>query len=173
MTRRKSKSAVVRPEPVQGGVAEGSARAGRPVVELAGLRRRLAAMLYESLLLLGVLALTFLIPYLVLGVVFEFAPPGWFAWVHIFAVLGAYFVWYWRCNGQTLSMQTWRLKLVRADDGRAVGRGQAWLRYALAWPSLMLFGGGLVWALIDRDRQFLHDRLAGTCIVLLPSSPKT
>ena len=31
---------------------------------------------------------------------------------------------------------------------------------------------GLLWALVDRDRQFLHDRLAGTCIVLLPAPPK-
>jgi uncharacterized RDD family membrane protein YckC len=29
-------------------------------------------------------------------------------------------------------------------------------------------GVGLWWALFDRDRQFLHDRLAGTRIILLP-----
>jgi uncharacterized RDD family membrane protein YckC len=143
----------------------------RPRAELAGLRRRLASMLYESLLLLGVLALTFLVPYLILGVAFGFAPAGWFAWLHIFVVLGLYFVWYWRRNGQTLAMQTWRLKVVRADDGRPLGLGRAWVRYALAWPSV-LSGVGLLWALVDRDRQFLHDRLAGTCVVLLPAPAK-
>jgi len=25
---------------------------------------------------------------------------------------------------------------------------------------------GILWALVDRDRQFLHDRLAGTRLVL-------
>lgn len=143
----------------------------RPPAELAGLRRRLASMLYESLLLLGVLALTFLVPYLILGVAFRLAPPGWFAWLHIFVVLGLYFVWYWRRNGQTLAMQTWRLKVVRADDGRQLELGRAWARYALAWPSV-LSGVGLLWALVDRDRQFLHDRLAGTCVVLLPAPAK-
>jgi uncharacterized RDD family membrane protein YckC len=29
----------------------------------------------------------------------------------------------------------------------------------------MTLGAGFVWAWIDRDRQFLHDRLAGTRIV--------
>jgi len=35
---------------------------------------------------------------------------------------------------------------------------------------VLLFGAGLLWALIDKDKQFLHDRLAGTRIVLLPAS---
>jgi uncharacterized RDD family membrane protein YckC len=139
------------------------------VVELAGLRRRLASLLYESMLLLGVLAVTFLVPYLVVGAVWGIAPSGWLAWLHIYLVLGAYFVWYWRRHGQTLAMQTWRLRLVAAD-GRPPGAAVGWLRYTLAWPSVLCFGLGLVWALVDRDRQFLHDRLSGTRVVLLPAA---
>jgi uncharacterized RDD family membrane protein YckC len=147
--------------------------AARLVVEPAGLRRRLASMLYEVLLLLGVLALLFLVPWLVLGVVFNVAPPGWLAWLHMVAVLGGYFVWYWRRVGQTLAMQTWRLCLVDAATGKRPELRQCLLRYALAWPSVTVFGAGLLWALFDRDRQFLHDRLAGTCIVLLPAKVGT
>ena len=146
--------------------------AARPVAELAGLRRRLASRLYESLLLLGVLALTVLVPYLIHGAVASFTPAGWLLWLHVFLVLGGYFVWYWRRGGQTLAMQTWRLKIVDASEGRIASLGRSWLRYALAWPSVLLGGIGLLWALVDRDRQFLHDRLAGTCIVLLPAPPK-
>lgn len=148
----------------------GGDRAGgaRLTVELASLRRRLASLLYEGLLLLGVLALTFMVPWLILGVGWHIAPPGWLAWLHVFVVLGAYFVWYWSRLGQTLAMQTWRLKLVDAGSGRAVGTARAWLRYALAWPSVLCFGLGLAWALIDPDRQFLHDRLVRTRVVLLP-----
>ncbi|NMG75251.1 RDD family protein [Aromatoleum diolicum] len=137
------------------------------VVELAGLRRRLASLLYESLLLLGVLALTFMVPYLLLGYFFNIAPAGSVAWLHLYVVLGGYFVWYWRGRGQTLAMQTWRLRLVTAD-GHAPSLTSCFLRYTLAWPSVLCFGVGLLWALVDRDRQFLHDRLAGTRIVLLP-----
>ncbi|MCB1913839.1 MAG: RDD family protein [Zoogloeaceae bacterium] len=139
----------------------------RLTVELAGLRRRLASLLYESLLLLGVLGLTFMVPMLIIGIVWQISVPGWIEWLHIFVVLGAYFMWYWRRGGQTLAMQTWRLKLVDATSGVEISPRQAMLRYVLAWPSV-LSGVGLLWALVDTDRQFLHDRLAGSRIVLMP-----
>ena len=138
----------------------------RQAVELAGLRRRLASMLYETLLMLGVLALTFMVPLLILGAALNYTPPGGILWVYVFAVLGAYFLWYWRGGGQTLAMQTWKLRIVSAN-GEPISLRQGCIRYALAWPSTLLFGGGLLWALLDKDHQFLHDRLAGTRIVLL------
>lgn len=138
----------------------------RQPAELAGLRRRLASMLYETLLLLGVLALTFMVPLLLLGIGTGYTPPGELLWIHVFVVLGLYFLWYWRKGGQTLAMQTWKLRIVDTD-GNTVSLARGWTRYALAWPSVLFFGIGLLWALIDRDRQFLHDRLAGTRIVLL------
>ncbi|MCE1186648.1 RDD family protein [Zoogloea sp.] len=146
--------------------AAGAPALARQPVELAGLRRRLASMLYESLLLLGVLALTFMVPLLIVGVGMEYTPPGSVLWIYIFVVLGLYFLWYWRQGGQTLAMQTWKLRLVNID-GEPIGLKQGWLRYALAWPCVLFFGVGLIWAVLDRDRQFLHDRLAGTRLVLL------
>lgn len=121
-------------------------------------------MLYEALLLLGVLAATFLLPYIVVGMVFGVRLPGLLLWLHVFLVLGVYFVWYWGHGGQTLAMQTWKLRLAMAD-GSTPPLSRLVLRYAMAWPSLLLAGAGLLWAVVDRDRQFLHDRLAGTYIV--------
>ena len=144
----------------------------RPVVELAGIRRRLASMLYEILLLLGVLALTFIVPHVVLGFTAGVAVAPWLLWLHLFLVMGVYFVWYWQRHGATLAMQTWRLKLVDVRDGRPPSAGRAMLRYAFSWPSLWLCGIGILWVVFDRDRQFLHDRLAGTCIVLMPDARK-
>lgn len=151
--------------------AAGTPTPARQAVELAGLRRRLASMLYEILLLLGVLALTFMVPLLILGIGLNYTPPGSLLWVYVFLVLGAYFLWYWRTGGQTLAMQTWKLRIVNAEGGR-ISLRQGCIRYALAWPSVLLFGIGVVWALVDKERQFLHDRLAGTRIVLLFSSTK-
>jgi uncharacterized RDD family membrane protein YckC len=48
---------------------------------------------------------------------------------------------------------------------------QALLRYLLCWPSV-LGVVGLLWALADRDRQFLHDRLAGTRLVVVPPAQR-
>lgn len=146
--------------------AAGHSTPARQAVELAGLRRRLASMLYEILLLLGVLALAFMVPLLILGAALNYTPPGGFLWGYVFLVLGAYFLWYWRTGGQTLAMQTWKLRIVNAE-GKRISLRQGCIRYALAWPSVLLFGIGIVWALLDKERQFLHDRLAGTRIVLL------
>ena len=151
--------------------AAGSPAPARQAVELAGLRRRLTSMLYEILLLLGVLALTFMIPLLIVGAALNYTPPGSVLWVYVFLVLGVYFLWYWRTGGQTLAMQTWKLRIVNTE-GEQISLRQGCIRYALAWPSVLLFGLGIVWALLDKERQFLHDRLAGTRIVLLLNSPK-
>ena len=86
----------------------------------------------------------------------------------LFLVLAVYFAWCWTHGGQTLAMRAWRLRVV-TRTGRAVNPTQALLRFLLAWPSLGIFGIGLIWALVDPEKQFLHDRLAGTRIVFLRS----
>lgn len=141
-----------------------SAPAATSSGQLPGLRRRLASMAYESLLLLGVLSVAFMLPQLAIGMVFGIVSPGWVLIGHVFVALGAYFIWYWHHGGQTLAMQTWKIRLSTPSGARPSLACLA-LRYVLAWPSIIYFGVGVLWALFDRDRQFLHDRLAGTRIV--------
>jgi uncharacterized RDD family membrane protein YckC len=129
----------------------------------AALGHRLLAMLYDALLVFAVAFFAGLAFYAVTGNLPAALKRHLFQ-AYLFVVLGAYFVFCW-CRGGTLAMRTWKLRLVRADGGRP-HRAQAWLRYALAWPSIVLLGAGLLWALVDRDRQFLHDRLARTRIVM-------
>jgi uncharacterized RDD family membrane protein YckC len=143
----------------------------RAQVELASLRRRLASMLYESLPAFGVIAVGGLAPMTALGVLAHITPPGWFLWLYVFGLMGLYFVLAWRVNGQTLAMQTWSLQLVDATTGKPPTQRQLMLRYVVAWPSLLFIvsGFGILWAaFVDRDRQFMHDRVAGTCIVFIP-----
>lgn len=121
-------------------------------------------MFYESFLLLGVLSVFFVLPDLLVGMVWKTVIPGPLLWLQIFVVLFVYFDWLWKRNGQTLAMQTWKIRL-EAADGAPLTHGRILLRYALAWPSLLACGIGLLWALVDRDRQFMHDRLAGTRLV--------
>lgn len=123
-------------------------------------------MLYESFLLLGVLSVAFVVPHLLLGMARKAALPGPLLWLHVFIVLLAYFGWLWKRSGQTLAMQTWKIKLVSAN-GMPLTTRQIFLRFCLAWPSLLGGGIGILWALFDRDRQFLHDRLAGTRLIRL------
>lgn len=131
-------------------------------IPLPGIARRLGAMLYEGLVVFALLLVGFLLPQIVLSG-FGMVASGRLLWVHVFLLLLAYFLWCWLHGGQTLPMKTWKLQLL-SEDGRPLRPLQALLRYLAAWPSL-LTGLGVLWALIDRDRQFLHDRIAGTRIV--------
>lgn len=131
-------------------------------------------MLYESMLLLGVIALGFLAPLIAIGMIWKITLPGQVELIHLVILLGIYFVGLWRRNGQTLAMQTWQLQLVRESDGKPPTLHQCLIRYVLCWPStlLILCGAGLIWAaFFDRNRQFMHDRLSGTCVVHNPSRP--
>lgn len=142
-------------------------------------------MLYEAMLLFGVVFIA--------GWLFDTLSQSRHAltlrharqfW--LFFVLGAYFVFFWCRSGQTLAMKTWRVKLVSADFGKIPLR-KAIARYLLAWmwflPAMGLDAalglkawssiavvavGMLLWMMtvfMDKDRQFLHDRLAGTRLV--------
>lgn len=128
------------------------------------IRRRLASMVYDALLLIGVSFFGFMVPNIVLGVVFEYMLPQGFLLLNLVGVIAVYFLWFWSRRRQTLAMRTWKIEL-RSADGGAPGVDQMLLRFMLAWPSLFCLGVGILWALVDRDRQFLHDRLSGTRLV--------
>ena len=131
--------------------------------------RRLASALYD-LLLVAAVVLIATFPFLaILGD----ATHGWRrhvlqAWV--LGVSGAYFVWFWTHGGRTLAMKTWRIRLV-AEGGKPVNTARAIHRYVIALLGFAAAGIGFAWALIDRDRQFLHDRLSGTRLV--DDAPRT
>lgn len=126
--------------------------------------RRLACLFYEFLILLALwLAAGF--PFVGLTQALD---PVWVRplfQLYLLALAGGYFVWFWRHGGQTLPMKTWRIRLI-GRDGAALGRGLAWSRYVLALAGGLLFGLGFFWALVDRDGQFLHDRLLGTRLIV-------
>jgi len=102
----------------------------------------------------------------------------------VLAVLAAYFTWSWSGGRATLPQKTWRLRLASRTGG-APSPGKALARFLAAWigPAiavaayLLLAPHGLgahatwlvafnyLWALVDRDRQFLHDRVAGTVLL--------
>jgi uncharacterized RDD family membrane protein YckC len=136
----------------------------RAAASVPGVGRRVLAMIYESLVVFAIAFFAALAFYGAANGRFTAITRHIFQ-IYLFLVFGLYFVSCWRRGGQTLPMQAWKLRVVRAD-GQPVGTGRALLRYALAWPSLLFLAGGIFWALVDRDRQFLHDRLAGTRIVL-------
>jgi len=123
------------------------------------LPRRLACLVYEAMLLTAVLFIAS-IPFVA---VTQFLPPLLFrllVWGYWLLLAGGYFTLFWR-RGQTLAMKTWHIRLESAS-GMPPTSGQAAKRYLLA---CLLFPVSWAWALFAADRQFLHDRLAGTRLV--------
>lgn len=162
----------------------------------APLGRRLAALIYEGLLLV---ALLFVVNFMLLPLVTpghagqgkDLVVPGLpqrlaLFWI-LFAALAGFFTWCWSRGRRTLAMKTWRMRLVTVA-GDPLPPRTALLRYLAVWIGPLVAVGayaalaphglgahaawlvalGFLWAFIDRDRQFLHDRIAGTRLVREP-----
>ncbi len=157
--------------------------AGTPSV-----RRRLACLLYECVLLFAVLMIAGLLFSIVVQQRHALQMRG-VGMGFLFLVIGSYFVWCWARGGQTLAMQTWHIRLVRTD-GSPVSRLRAIARYVCGYvwllPPLALvaangardlgIGGSIAivaawvvgYALSSRahpQRQFWHDVLCDTRLI--------
>jgi uncharacterized RDD family membrane protein YckC len=132
-----------------------------------GLLRRLAAIFYDSWLivgiwLLGVIIDTFLRDEQGLGLAISHIPLQLF----IIATPFLFFGWFWTHGGQTLGMRAWRLKLLD-DHGQPATWRQSLIRVAGAYLSALALGLGYLWVLFDPDRLCWHDRLSSTRLVIL------
>jgi hypothetical protein len=94
------------------------------------------------LILVGVWAIGYLVPSLLIGVLFEKQVPNWVAFGHVYLIFGIYFTWYWTKTGQTLAMQTWHVKMVDENEN-LLKRNQALIRYAISslWliPTIIIY----------------------------------
>lgn len=159
------------------------------------LLRRLACFVYEGVLLFGVV--------MVAGFAYSTLTQQQHALVGttglqivLFFVLGAYFAGCWSLGGQTLAMQTWRIRLVTAT-GQRVSLPRAMCRYLLCWlwflPALLgvtlaglkgplatfsaMIAGIVAYAALAwlrPDRQYWHDAVCATRLVTSgPNRPPT
>lgn len=172
--------------PVAAVPGDADAGAGPPT---AGLRVRAMAMLYEALLMFGVV---FLFGYLYSALTQQrHALEGRLGLqAFIVVVAGIYFTWFWSLGRQTVAQKTWRIQLL-TREGLPLSQPRALLRYLASWlwfaPGLLVLAatgwrsvgaisgtvliGWLAYALLalfDPDRQFLHDRLCRTRLVKRP-----
>lgn len=128
-----------------------------------GIGRRLLCLIYEAMLLTATLLLAGAIA-TALAQATAVAHPRILTRITVIIVCAGYFTTQWRRSGQTLPMKTWRIRL-EAVSGEPITLPQALLRLALASAGYLAMGISILWALVDKDRQFLHDRLAGTRLV--------
>jgi len=137
----------------------------------ASFQRRLAAMIYDSLLLFALFFVAATPVVLIAGGADSPLIKGPFFKLYIYAVGFFFFAWFWTHGGQTLGMRSWKIRVVR-DDNHVLGWDSALIRYMLATISLLLFGLGFIWILFDHDKLAWHDTLSKTHIIFDPDYGK-
>ena len=139
-----------------------------------GLARRLAAIVYDTLLVVPMLMATVGVALGVRaalgGAADTLLPPIVVQTLAILCCIG-FFSTFWLKSGQTLGMQAWRIRLV-ASPGNELTFGRSVTRCGAALLSAACFGAGYLWCLIDRRRRTWHDMLSGTELQLLPKRRK-
>ncbi|MEO8802831.1 MAG: RDD family protein [Rudaea sp.] len=124
----------------------------------APLGRRLFALLYDLLPLLGLWFVAGVLTLAFTGGDFDARNPQHQALARalILIVTAGYFVLSWTRGGQTVGMRAWGLRIV-ADDGQRLALPRALLRFAVGIVSLGLVGAGFWWSLIDQKHRTWHD----------------
>jgi uncharacterized RDD family membrane protein YckC len=130
--------------------------------------RQLAVFCYETLLMLALLGFATL-PFVLLTGDATHGIYRHLLQVYLWLIASIYFISCWYRSGQTLAMKTWRVRLMRLDGGQ-LDMKTSLQRYALASFSLLFFGVGFLWALVDREHCSLHDRLLGCRLVYEPKN---
>ena len=132
----------------------------------ATLWRRLAAILYDLLLLFAWV----FIPWVAIFMVTERTFEGPVFQALVYLQIGLFYTYFWRLKGQTLGMQVWKIRTVN-DHGETLTWGECAVRYFFATFSLALMGLGFIWILFDPDRLAWHDRASGTRVLYLGKDP--
>lgn len=142
--------------------------------EAPGLPRRLAAMLYDTFLVLPLIMLMVALAMAIqiaLGPPCEPPLPDWLVRaIAVLCCLGFYGV-FWLKGGQTLGMQAWRIRLV-AFDGGDITPLQVLRRIGGALLSAACLGCGFWWCLLDSKHRYWHDYLSGTELRLVAKKQK-
>ena len=128
------------------------------------LLRRIASIFYDCLLLISVLffATLLILPLIGQGaigsgnIVYNF---------YLLTLSYLYFCWQWVTGGQTLGMRSWHVYVINEASSHPNWK-EASLRFLFAIVSWVLLGTGFIWALFDKNKSALHDRLSKTHIVV-------
>lgn len=134
--------------------------------ELASLVRRLAAGVFDFLVLAGVDAIVIWLTLNVTGLAREEMEMLPLVPLAAFLVLlsGGYFSIFTAASGQTLGKMLAGVR-VQTDAGGRVPLGNALVRWAVMLVGVLAVGLGLLPALAGSERRTLHDRIAGTRVI--------
>lgn len=135
-------------------------------MENTSLVRRLAAILYDALLVLALLFLAS-VPFIAARGGESVEPNNRLYQLCMLIVVYVFFVGFWVRKGRTLGMQSWGLQLESAN-GATPTIAKASLRFFAAILSWLPIGLGFFWQLWDKDQLTWHDHISGTSLIYYP-----
>jgi len=132
-----------------------------------GFFRRLAAQIYDLLLLIALLflATALLLPFTA-GEAVSVQQTLIYR-IYLLVISFFFYGWFWTHGGQTLGLRAWKIKVLTFDQ-KPISWHQALLRFATAIVSWSFFGLGFLWILIDKNRRSWHDNLSKTALFFDP-----
>ena len=124
------------------------------------LLRYLGCLLYDGLLLIAVLFFaTGFAVILNQGKAFHSGNPFFIGFLLFVSYL--FYGWFWTHGGQTLGMQSWKIKLISLDHKPITWRQTA-LRFITALISWLPLGLGLFWSYLGKELQSWPDMASKT-----------
>lgn len=127
---------------------------------------RLAAIVYDSLLLFSVLFFAGLLAYPITR-----GHSSTLYTIYLWNVGFLYFAWQWLRGGQTLGMRTWHLQLQPTDGAHLTWRHVV-IRFLVAIISWFAFGLGFLWAIVDKQHRTWHDFASNTQLIIVSKPEK-
>lgn len=126
---------------------------------------RLLAMVYDTLVVIGIWVFTIVLLVTIRGD----AIVG--AWVQslLFIELFVFFTYFWMKRGQTIGMLAWRLRVVSDQPMTLLVALVRFVGALLGGACLFI---GYFWILFDKDRRSWSDLLSDTRVVREPKKPK-
>lgn len=145
-------------------------------IELPSLLRLIGAVLYDWLIIIGLLILAGFIPvgisHFILG---RDAIEGGLAavlfWLWNLTIVAFYFIGFWRSKKQTVGMRVWRLH-IESQDGQPLSWHQGLMRFAIAVPAWGLALIGILWRYTNPERLSWTDRASRTRLLYTPKAKK-
>ncbi|MCZ6642855.1 MAG: RDD family protein [Gammaproteobacteria bacterium] len=137
-----------------------------PAAVAAGLPRRLGAMVYDTILVVALLAFT-LTPIVAINDSYVYGAP---VQTLLFLEIYGFFAYFWLTRHQTLGMLAWRLTIETLNQ-KPLTLNQVTLRWVGALASFLCLGLGYLWQLFDKQSRSWSDLLSSTRVVYRVKPP--
>lgn len=131
--------------------------------KLGLLGRRLGAIFYDSFIVFSWLILATALA-LIVNRGESLLPYRVYFLIYLVMMAGLFLSWFWHQKGQTLGMLAWKIRLVDQNN-QSLSWSRAFIRYLMTLMSVGCAGIGLIWCLLDKEGQSLHDRFLQTKMV--------